>query len=266
MPILEGKTALVTGAGQGIGRAIAVELAEAGADVVLTHLDTPDNRERAENVKAEVEAVSRRAFVVPMDVTDITSIREGLKEVFRHVTRVDIVVNNAGVMQQSAGLDTRPEDFDRCYEVNLKSIWYITHELIPRFKAQGEGNIINISSGAGRLGSPELPAYCASKAAVISLTQSLATALGPHNINVNTVCPGVIWTPMCEQTAKLLSQRECDEKGKVQAFLDSRKDSIPLRRLQTGEDIAHAVVFLASSRARNITGQALNVDGGLLMN
>jgi meso-butanediol dehydrogenase / (S,S)-butanediol dehydrogenase / diacetyl reductase len=260
---LENKTAVVTGGGQGIGRGVACGLAAAGADVVITHLPTAEDRSKAQAVVAELRGFGRRSLALPMDVREPTTIREALQEVFSHLERLDILVNNAGVMQRGVGFDTTPDDFARCLEVNVNGIWNVTQALLPHFKDRQQGSIVNISSGAGRRGSADLPAYSASKAAVISLTQSLAAALAPYNVNVNCVCPGIVWTPMCEQFAGLFDQS--GGAAARQTLEDRWKPAIPLQRLQTAEDIGHAVVFLASAWSRNITGQALNVDGGLTM-
>src|SRR5207253_363462 len=148
-----------------------------------------------------------------------------------------------------AAMDTCPEDFDQCYAVNLKGIWNVTQALLPHFKAQGGGKIINICSTAGRKGQALTPAYCASKAAVISLTQSLAAALGPEGINVNAVCPGLVWTAQSEQWLGLLRQSGATEAPDMEALLASSKELLPLRRHLTAEDVGYAVVFLASPRA-----------------
>jgi NAD(P)-dependent dehydrogenase (short-subunit alcohol dehydrogenase family) len=265
MAELHDKTVLITGGGQGIGRGIAFELAAAGADVFITHLQEAAEQERAQATVAELRSRGHRAVAIPMDVMDPDSIRAGLHEIFTHADRLDILVNNAGVMQRQAGLETPAEELDRCYAVNLRGIWYLVQELLPRFKARQSGKIINISSTAGRRGTAELPAYCASKAAVISLTQSMALALAPYDINVNAVCPGIVWTSMSEQFATVVERRGGGEPIDMQQFLEPIRRSIPLRRILTAEDIGHAVAFLASERARNITGQALNVDGGYVM-
>jgi meso-butanediol dehydrogenase/(S,S)-butanediol dehydrogenase/diacetyl reductase len=266
MCCLENATALVTGGGQGIGRGIALELAAARADVVIAHLPGPLDSQQAHLVAAEIQRLGRRALALPIDVTDDEFIGRCLSAVFGQFDHLDILVNNAGIMQHEAGLETSSEDFDRCYDVNLKGIWKVTQMLLPGFKARGGGRIVNICSTAGRRGQPETPAYCASKAAVISLTQSLAAALGPYGINVNAVCPGFVRTAMSEGFVGLLKKSGFTGQRDMEAFLDSLKESIPLRRHLTAQDIGHAVVFLASPQARNITGQALNVDCGYTMN
>lgn len=271
MSDLTNKAAIITGANQGLGKGIAFELAMAGADIVITHLDNAGDRDKAGVVIDEITALGNKAIALPLDVTNEKSIKTCVQETLRQFPQLDILVNNAGVMQINAGLKTTSEDFDRCHEVNLKGVWCLTHELIPHFQAQRQGNIVNISSGAARRGSPHLPAYCASKAAVVSLTQSLALALSPYNITVNAVCPGIIWTSMCASFTQIIDNKQ-DDSGSISnavselEFVENIKETIPLNRPQTAEDIGHAVVFFASAKAKNITGQALNVDGGIMMN
>jgi NAD(P)-dependent dehydrogenase (short-subunit alcohol dehydrogenase family) len=260
---LSGKTAIVTGGGRGIGRGIVLALAEAGADVAIADIDL----ESAESTAGDVEAVGRRVLVVRVDVTDRQSVEQGVGRVLERLGQVDILVNNAGVVQDRSGPEATAEEFERCYDVNVKGIWHLTSELIPHFRERGGGKIVNIASIAGRKGNAWLAPYCASKAAAISLTQSYAAALGPHNINVNAVCPGLLWTPMWRKLEGIArgntAAEVVDERAVFDAFLQS---NCPLRREQTPEDIGYAVVFLASEGARNITGQALNVDGGIEMN
>ena len=245
---LNNKTALVTGGAQGIGRSIAVELAKAGANIVVADL----NRDRAEVVVSEIKAVGRQAIAVQLDVTDTASIQSVLEESIKYFSRVDILVNNAGVFFEDG------EQFDLNYEVNLKGVWQVTMAVKPHFIENKAGKIVNIASINGRRGyQPSTMAYNASKAAVINLTQSLATALGPENINVNAVCPGAIKTPMTEK-----ARNDSDDPN----WEGYAKEYTQLKRPVTPEDIACAVVFFASERAKNITGQALNVDGGHFMN
>ena len=262
---LDNKTAFITGGAQGIGKGIVLALAKAGADIIIADL----NADKAEAVVAEIKALGREGIAVRFDVTDENSIKNGVNAALNHFSRIHILVNNAGVFQKrkETEIETTLEDFDLCYDVNLKGVWRVINALIPHFKTHHDGKIVNIASVAGRKGSAKFPAYNASKAAVINLTQSLACALGPHNINVNAICPGVIWTPMLEEVEGILGHT--DNKDKINAkvhFRNVYEQHTPLRRPQTPEDIGQAVTFLASSQAKNITGQALNVDGGLLMN
>jgi NAD(P)-dependent dehydrogenase (short-subunit alcohol dehydrogenase family) len=263
---LHGEKALVTGGGDGIGRGIVLELAAAGADVAVTHLPTPEHRELAFDVTAAVERLGRRAVTIPMDVTVESSVDAGVGQLLREFARLDILVNNAGVMQTVAGLDAPVTDFDRCYDVNVKGIWNVSKRLAAAFREQGGGRIVNVASTAGRRGGAEVPAYAASKAAVLSLTQSMADSFGPHGITVNAVCPGFVRTAMSEGFVAILREAGRTDADDAAAYMSSIVESLPLRRHVTAEDIGNAVVFFASARARSITGQALNVDGGYMMN
>jgi NAD(P)-dependent dehydrogenase (short-subunit alcohol dehydrogenase family) len=261
---LDNRTAIVTGGGRGIGRGIALELAREGAGVAIADVDL-DNAERT---AAEINEQGGRARVVRIDVTDPESVEAGVSAAMREIGNIDILVNNAGVVGAHVGGGAITlEDWDACYEVNLKGMWIMSRALIPHFKERGGGRIINIASIAGRKGGAGLAHYCASKAGAISLTQSLARDLGPSNINVNAVCPGLLWTDMWrhlegvigrDTTPEVVEQRRVFER-----FIEA---NCPLRREQTPADIGRAVVFFASDDARNITGQALNVDGGIELN
>jgi meso-butanediol dehydrogenase/(S,S)-butanediol dehydrogenase/diacetyl reductase len=248
---LTGKVAVITGAGRGIGRGIALELAKCGAAVAIADRDVT----LAEAVAAEIQTLGLRAMAVEVDVGVQRSADECIAQVLNSLSRLDILVNNAGVFQKRLGFDEDEVDFNRCLDINLTGIWRMVRAAIPHLKAQKGGHIINIASVGGRQGVDFAPAYCASKAAVINLTQSLATALGADNITVNTVCPGSIDTAMQEEIKALR------EATGARHALESR----PLPGPLTAEDIAYAVVFFASEAARNITGQALNVDCGSIM-
>lgn len=254
---LNGKAALVTGGGQGLGRGIALQLAKASAYVIVADV----NEHNAESVAAEIQGMGGAASAVPLDVTDQASINDALREALSRIPALDILVNNAGVMQQAGGLETSLEDFDRCYQVNLKGAWQVTSTLVPNFRAQRNGKIVNIASIGGRRGWAETPAYGASKAALLNMTQSLALSLGPHNVNVNAVCPGPVETAMMKDVRRLFApvrDRGVDRPRSV--------NTTPLERVTSADDVANAVIFLASELSRNITGQAINVDGGQLMN
>ena len=202
-----------------------------------------------------------------VEVAEAVAARLGVDAIAESFGGLDIVVNNAGVISDGMGDEQSEADFDRCYQVNCKGIWHMSTAALPRFQERGGGKIVNIASIAGRQGGHGLAAYCASKAAAISLTQSLATGFGRFNVNVNAVCPGLLWTEMWRKLEGLIRRtevrEEVDERAAFDAFLAER---CPLRREQTPEDIGNAVAFLASEKARNITGQALNVDGGIEMN
>ena len=259
---LDGRTALVTGGGRGIGRGIALELAGEGADVVIADLIL----ENAESTAREIRELGRRALALEMDVTNADSIESALAQAVAELGGVQILVNNAGVVQDHTGDGEDEADWDRCYEVNLKGIWKVTTAVTPHLQEQGGGKVVNIASIAGRNGGG-IAAYSASKAGAISLTQSQATELGPHNINVNAVCPGLLWTDMWRKLEGMIVGDDNDEVvDQRRAFEAMLADRCPLGREQTPSDIGKAVAFLASDDARNITGQALNVDGGIRMN
>lgn len=248
---LTGQTALVTGAAQGIGFGIARELAKAGSRIIIGDLNLERANQAADDLQAET---GREVVALPLDVTDAKSIQDCVSVSIDRFTRVDILVNNAGMHCEKVGQVSTPEHFNRCFEVNLFGVWRMTLSLVPHFKAHRTGKIVNIASINGRIPWADTPAYSASKAAVINLTRSLAITLGPENINVNAVCPGGVMTAM----ADLFTHNAEDmEKEMIRSRV--------IKRPLFPEDIGHAVVFFASSRARSITGQALNVDGGAVM-
>ncbi len=254
MSNLKGKAVLVTGAAQGIGRGIALQLAKAGANIVVADLC----KDKGKIVADDLKALGVDAIAVSCDVTDDLSVIKAIQYALNYFLRIDILVNNAGVFQNHIGMATTMDDFNTNLQVNLNSIWRLSKALVPHFQGNKSGKIINISSVGGRKGLDFAPAYCASKAGVISLTQSMAAELGLDNITVNTVCPGSIDTAMMEEIRAL-------RKNITQGKSPQRK-RLALDRNLTAEDIGQAVVFFASDNARNITGQALNVDCGSQMN
>lgn len=260
---LENRIAMVTGGGRGIGRGIVLALARAGADIVIADIDL----ESAERTAEEVTELDRQVLVVATDVTDAESAAAAVEQSLARFGKLDILVNNAGVVQDGVGPSTSEADFDRCLAVNLKGIWTMSSAAIPHFRERQAGKIVNIASIAGRHGGAGLAAYSASKAGAISLTQSLAASLGASNINVNAICPGLLWTDMWRKLEGMFrrdtSPEIVDERAAFDAFIES---NCPLKREQTPEDIGNAVAFLVSDLAKNITGQALNVDGGIEMN
>lgn len=263
---LQNKVAIVTGGGQGIGRGIVLCLAEEGADVALVEI----NADAAQKVAGEVKKMGRRSLAIVADATDNDAVVKSVQEVIDHFGRIDILVNNVGGTDQG-GTDDIPvggEGWDGFYRLTLRAHVLMSQTVIPHLRAQKGGKIVNISSEAGRGGSPLLMAYSAFKSGVISLTQSLARQLARDNINVNCVCPGVIWTPLWERLAQAMIAMNPDFKDmSPREFFEKRiVAQRPLGREETPEDIGRAVVFLASEDARNITGQSLNVNGGNVMN
>lgn len=257
---LDERVAIVTGGARGIGRGICKVLAAEGARVLVADVETA----AAEDTASAIRADGGSAIGGAIDVRDAASAEACRDLAIAEFGTVGILVNNAGVLGihgRGRGDDVRPADWDDVLEVNLKGVWIVTRALVPHFRERGGGKIVNVASIAARLGGVIHPHYSASKAGVVSLTQSLAAELGPRNINVNAVCPGLVRTHMWETLDGVLTP---DGSGSsIEAFLAT---SCPLRREQTPEDIGKAVAFLASDDARNITGQALNVDGGIRMN
>lgn len=260
------KIAVVTGGGRGIGRGIALALARNGADIAIADL----NEANAESVAAEVAGLGRKSLALALDVTDSASCEAMVKGVLARFGRIDILVNNAGVIG-SAGWESREtaseEDWDLIYAVNVKGIAKVTAAAAPHMKERRYGKIVNIASIAGRQGSERNPPYSVSKAGVISLTQGLALEMAPYSINVNAICPGLLWTPMWERiTGRPTMTPNPDEKSPRELFEQNVIRLIPMGREQTPEDIGNLAAFLASDAAKNITGQAINVDGGYRMN
>jgi NAD(P)-dependent dehydrogenase (short-subunit alcohol dehydrogenase family) len=261
---LDGKNAIVTGGGRGIGRGIALVLVSEGAAVALADIDTAS----AEATAGDINGSGGRATVIRTDVTDPDSAAAAVEQAIGGLGGVDILVNNAGVVGDHVGGGSITlADWDACYEVNLKGTWIMTRAITPHFRERGGGKVVNIASIAGRKGGAGLAHYSASKAGAISLTQSLARDLGPMNVNVNAVCPGLLWTDMWRHLEAMIGGDDTPEKvDRRQVFERFIAANCPLGREQTPEDIGQAVAFLVSDAARNITGQALNVDGGIEMN
>lgn len=260
---LNGKVAIVTGAGSGIGQAIARRLSLEGAVVVAADL----NRSAAEKLVEELKGLGRRGLAVEMNVTVKKDAEDMARQCLKNFGQVDILVNNAGAGSLGLIVNQTEEDWERPIQVNLKGTFLCSQaaakEMIPR----KQGRIINISSVSGKSGEEFIGPYCASKFGVIGLTQTLAKELARYSINVNAVCPGYIWTPMWAEMAKWFKESFPALEGKSpQEIFENRVKSVtPLRRPQTAEDIANLVAFLVSEEARNITGQAINVDGGAVM-
>jgi NAD(P)-dependent dehydrogenase (short-subunit alcohol dehydrogenase family) len=255
---LANQVALVTGAGQGIGRASAHALAAAGAHVVVADIDGA----KAEATAEAIMSMQRRAAAVQADVGDLSEIDRMVRQALDAFGQIDILVNNAGVTRRADIMDLTEEDWDRIHRVNAKGVFFclqrVAREMIPR----RAGRIVNIASIAGKgYEGTSNAAYAASKGAVISLTKTAAQQLGRYNINVNSVCPGVTRTALSEANLQVRAQQAGVS---VEEMERRRAAVIPLQRANDPEDIAAMVVFLASPGARNITGQSFNVDGGLI--
>jgi NAD(P)-dependent dehydrogenase (short-subunit alcohol dehydrogenase family) len=255
---LANQVALVTGAGQGIGKASALALAAAGAHVIAADIAG----RKAEETAEAIMSLQRRALPVQADVGDLRDIDRMVRQTFDEFGQIDILLNNAGVTRRADIMELTEEDWDRIHRVNAKGVFFclqrVAREMIPR----RSGRIVNIASIAGKgYEGTSNAAYAASKGAVISLTKTAAQQLGRHNINVNSVCPGVTRTALSEANLHIRAQQEGVT---VEEMERRRADVIPLKRANDPEDIAAMVVFLASAGARNITGQCFNVDGGLI--
>lgn len=253
---LEGKVAIVTGAGSGIGKAIAVAYAREGASVVVADLAVS----AAESVASELVSVGSRALAIETDVRLEDQADLMVEAAVREFGSLDILVNNAGVGRIIPFLETTRADWDLMFDVNCKGLLWCSQAAARQMIAQGRGGkIINLASQAGRRGEALVIAYCASKACVISMTQSMALALAEHKINVNAIAPGIVdtpfWVDVDKQFASLLGWEIGEPKRRF-------VESIPLGRIEQPEDVANAAVFLASSDSDYITQQTINVDGG----
>ena len=259
MSILQDKVVLVTGAGAGIGRATALAMAEAGANVAAGDIDLAAAQRTADQAAGN----ARRAIAIEADCGDVASIDAMVARTVAELGRLDVIVNNAGVTRYAQIMDLTEADWDRIHRVNAKGVFFCLQRAAREMIEQGDGGrIINIASISGR-GYPGASnaAYAASKGAVISLTWMAAQQLGRHNINVNAICPGVTVTALSEANVAV---RARDEGLSVEEMTRRRNALIPLGRANDPEDVAALAVFLASPAARNITGQSLNVDGGLV--
>jgi NAD(P)-dependent dehydrogenase (short-subunit alcohol dehydrogenase family) len=255
---LAGQVAIVTGAGRGIGRATVLELARLGADIVVAELD----RATAERTAVEVKGLGRRVSVVPTDVTSRTDLKAMTEHTRTEFGRIDILVNNAGIYRAALPLDITEEHWDVVMNINARAVFFASQAVLPTMIAQKRGTIISLASMAGKTGSRTNLPYNASKAAVISITKSLALAHAADGIRVNCVCPGFVetdmWAAVTREQSALLGLSPED-------FNRQRAAQVPLGRMERPEDVANVIGFLASERAGYMTGQAINVTGGLIM-
>jgi len=255
---LKGQVAIVTGAGRGIGRATALELARLGADIVIAEMDQAGAKRTAE----EVGALGRRSLATSTDVTSRADLRAMVDRTKAEFGRIDILVNNAGIYRAAATVDVTEEHWDAIMNINAKAVFFASQAVIPTMVAQKSGSIVSLASMAGKIGSKTNLPYNASKAAVVSMTKSLALAHAAEGIRVNCVCPGFVETDMWSQVSR--------EQGALlgmtaEEFTRHRAAQVPLGRMEKPEDVAHVIAFLAGPRSGYMTGQALSVDGGLVM-
>ncbi|GIP33011.1 3-oxoacyl-[acyl-carrier-protein] reductase [Paenibacillus sp. J2TS4] len=246
--MLTGKIALVTGASRGIGRAIAIQLAESGADVAVNYAGSEG---AAAEVVQQITALGRRAVKIQADVKNSLQVEEMVKQVIGEFGRLDILVNNAGITRDNLIMRMKEEEFDEVIATNLKGVFNCLKAVTRPMMKQRSGRIINISSVVGALGNPGQVNYSAAKAGVIGMTKSAAKELASRGITVNAIAPGFIETDMTDQL-----------QGETR---DQLLGQIPLARLGQPEEIAKAVRFLASDDAAYMTGQTLHVDGGMYM-
>lgn len=245
---LNGKVALVTGASRGIGKAIALTLAKAGADIAVNYAG---NTAAAEETAKEIEALGRKAILVQGSVADSAVAQEIVDKTVAELGRIDILVNNAGITRDGLLMRMKEEDWDAVLTTNLKGVFNCTKSAIKYMMKQRSGRILNMASVVGVMGNAGQANYCAAKAGVIGFTKSVAKEVASRGITANAVAPGFIATDM----TSVLSDKVQEEMVK----------GIPCGRGGTPQDIANAVLFLVSDEAAYITGQVLNVDGGMVM-
>jgi len=245
---LVGKVALVTGGSRGIGRAVALKLAENGADVAINYAG---NTAAAEEVKAAIEKLGRKAMLVQGSVADTDGVQAIVNQVVKELGRLDILINNAGITRDGLLMRMKEADWDAVLETNLKGVFNCSKAVMRTMMKQKSGRIVNMASVVGEMGNAGQANYAAAKAGVIGFTKSLAKEVASRGITVNAVAPGFIATDM----TKVLTDDQKAEMAKT----------IPLGRAGQPEDVANAVLFLVSDEAAYITGQVLNVDAGMVM-
>lgn len=245
---LEGKVAMVTGAASGIGRGIATRLAEMGAFVTILDID------ETKGLEAVAEIGAGNSAFLTCDVRHAADCRRAVEAVIEKKNKIDILVNCAGIAIRKDVVELTESEWDLALDVTLKSIYLLSHEVVPHMIRTGGGSIINIGSGWSLKGGPRAASYCAAKGGTVNLTRAMAIDHGKHNIRVNCICPGDVDTPML--------QSECAQLGESKEAFMREAANRPLARVGTPDDIANAVLFLASPMSSWITGAALVVDGG----
>jgi len=250
---LQGKVAVVTGGAVGIGAAIASGLAREGAKVCVADIS-------GAGAQAEASKLGPDAVGLEVDIANLESVKSMVEAVMDRYGRIDVLVNNAGVTRALPWLKVTAEEFDRIFAVNVRGLLFMTQAVVPHMIEGGGGSVINLTSGAGRRGSPVNVPYSASKAAVINLTQSAALAFASKGVRVNAISPGGVLTPMWRQADEEISAQRGQPKGSMAA---SFAQMVPLGRLGDPEDYVGIAVFLAGEESAYLTGQTISVDGGL---
>lgn len=253
--VLHGEVAIITGAASGIGRGIAERFCREGARVAVVDIDDKKAQQAA-------TALGTSAIAVAADVSSRTSVEEMVEAVQRRFGPITILVNGAGVSEVLPFLELKEAVWQRHLDINLTGAFLCSQAVLKSMVPRRRGRIINISSQSGKQGNSQYQAYCASKFGLIGLTQSLAMEFAAHGITVNAICPGIVFTPLCEAMLPAYAEKRHMAPEQVAEYLVSR---IPLGRLCTPEDVAGVAVFLASADGGYLTGQALNVNGGALM-
>ncbi|HEX9898017.1 MAG TPA: glucose 1-dehydrogenase [Candidatus Methylomirabilis sp.] len=256
---LVGKSAIVTGAGRGIGKVTALRFAREGADVLVPDLDPATSEQTA----GEIRSLGRTGIPMQMDVTRMGDIQRMVDTALRAFGKIDILVNNAGIVIVRDLLGLTEAEWDRTMDVNAKAAFFCLQAVAREMIKRRSGVILNASSISGRVGRPMLVDYCASKFAVVAITQSAAQYLARYGVRVNAVAPGIVDTDMWEQIDREWGALEGKPPGEMKR---TRVSAIPLGRIETPEDVANLYTFLASDEAGYITGQTVNVCGGLQMN
>jgi NAD(P)-dependent dehydrogenase (short-subunit alcohol dehydrogenase family) len=247
---LEGKVALITGAASGIGRGIALRLAEMGAATTLFDID----REKGAVVAEEIARKGTQSHLICGDVRSSEDCKRAVQETIQKFGKIDILCNNAGIAIRKSVDALSEEEWDRAIDVTLKSVFLLSREVIPHMIRSGAGAIINTGSGWGLKGGAQAASYCAAKGGLVNLTRAMAIDYGKHNIRVNCVCPGDVDTPMLRS--------ECAQLGESPDAFMKEAAARPIARVGTPEDVANAVLFLASPMSAWVTGTTLVVDGG----
>ena len=257
MKTFSGRVVLVTGASRGIGRAIALRLAECGASVVAGA-----RGQHADGVAAEAASMGRTIVSVNLDVTDADEVRNAVQLVLQKFGRIDILVNNAGIARDQLALRMKPVEWGIVIDTNLTAAFTCCQAVLRSMLKQRSGRIINVSSVVGQSGNPGQANYAASKAGLVGLTKSLALEVASRGITVNAVAPGMVDTDMMVNILSLRSEQTGKSDTELREFITSE---IPLGRMNEAKDIVELVVFLAGPGSRNITGQSFNIDGGMIM-